>query len=37
MLRWTEVDWPKDLIPERLTIRFARFSMDTVLAAPQSP
>ena len=37
MLRWTEVDWPKGLTPERLTVRFARFSMDTVLAAPTSP
>ncbi len=37
MLRWTEVDWPKGLTPERLTVRFARFSMDTVLAAPPSP
>jgi hypothetical protein len=37
MLRWTEVDWPRGLSPERLTVRFARFSMDTVLAAPLSP
>jgi hypothetical protein len=37
MLRWTEVDWPGGLAPERLTVRFARFSMDTVLAAPPSP
>jgi hypothetical protein len=37
MRRWTEVDWPKGLTPERLTVRFARFSMDTVLAAPPSP
>jgi hypothetical protein len=37
MLRWTEVDWPKGLTPERLTVRFARFSMDTVLAAPPAP
>ena len=37
MLRWAEVDWPKGPAPERLTVRFARFSMDTVLAAPRSP
>jgi hypothetical protein len=37
MLRWTEVDWPRGLAPERLTVRFTRFSMDTVLAAPSSP
>jgi hypothetical protein len=37
MLRWAEVDWPKGPAPERLTVRFARFSMDTVLAAPSSP
>jgi hypothetical protein len=37
MLRWTEVDWPGRLSPERLTVRFARFAIDTVLAAPPSP
>jgi hypothetical protein len=43
MLRWTEVDWPRGPSPERLTVRFARFTMDTslaadtVLAAPPSP
>jgi len=37
MLRWTEVDWPPGPFPERLTVRFARFTMDTVLAAPPSP
>ncbi len=37
MLRWTEVDWPPGPSPERLTVRFARFTMDTVLAAPPSP
>ncbi len=37
MLRWTEVDWPAGPSPERLTVRFARFTMDTVLAAPPSP
>jgi hypothetical protein len=37
MLRWTEVDWPGGPSPERLTVRFARFTMDTVLAAPPSP
>jgi len=37
MLRWAEVDWPAGVSPERLTVRFARFTMDTVLAAPLSP
>jgi hypothetical protein len=37
MLRWTEVDWPDRVAPERLTVRFSRFTMDTVLAAPASP
>jgi hypothetical protein len=37
MLRWTDVDWPAGPSPERLTVRFARFTMDTVLAAPPSP
>jgi len=37
MLRWTEVDWPDRVAPERVTVRFTRFTMDTVLAAPASP
>jgi len=32
MLRWTEVDWPGPVAPERLTIRFSRFSLDTLLS-----
>ena len=36
MLRWTEVDWPDRTPPERLSVRFARFTMDTVLAAPET-
>ena len=31
MLRWTEVDWAGPAAPERVTVRFARFSLDTVL------
>ncbi len=37
MIRWTEVDWPERVAPERVSVRFARFTMDTVLAAPASP
>jgi hypothetical protein len=37
MIRWTEVDWPNRLNPERVTVRFTRFTMDTVLASPGSP
>lgn len=36
-LRWTELDWAGPGAPERLTVRFARFSVDTVLAATPSP
>jgi hypothetical protein len=32
MLRWTEVDWPGPVAPERLTIHFSRFSLDTLLS-----
>jgi hypothetical protein len=35
--RWTELDWPGPEAPERLTIRFARFSLDTLLSATASP
>ena len=37
MLRWTEVDWPERVAPERLAVRFTRFTYDTVLAAPAAP
>jgi hypothetical protein len=37
MIRWTEVDWPDRVAPERVTVRFARFTLDTVLAPPGSP
>ncbi len=37
MVRWTEVEWPERVAPERVTVRFARFTMDTVLSAPGSP
>lgn len=36
-LRWTELDWPGPGAPERLTVRFARFSVDTVLPTTSSP
>jgi len=31
--RWTEVQWDADTTPDRLTLRFARFTIDTVLSA----
>ena len=31
--RWTEVKWDADTTPDRLTLRFARFTIDTVLSA----
>ena len=37
MVRWTEVGWPGTATPERLTVRFTRFSMDTLLSATASP
>ncbi len=37
MVRWTEVDWPGPGAPEHLSVRFARFSVDTTLSATPSP
>jgi len=37
MIRWTGVDWPGPGTPERLTVRFAKFAVDTVLSATSSP
>ena len=34
MLRWTTLDWPGPAKPERLSVRFAKFTVDTSLAAP---
>ena len=31
--RWTEVPWDRPTLPNRLTVRFARFSIDTALTA----
>jgi hypothetical protein len=31
--RWTEVKWDADTTPDRLTVRFARFTIDTLLSA----
>jgi hypothetical protein len=31
--RWAEVDWAGDPAPSRLTIRFARFTIDTLLSS----
>jgi hypothetical protein len=31
------VDWPERVAPERLAVRFTRFTYDTVLAAPAAP
>jgi hypothetical protein len=32
MLRWTELDWPADTLPDRVTVKFAKFTLDTTLA-----
>jgi hypothetical protein len=34
MLRWTTLDWPGPAKPERLSVRFAKFTLDTSLAVP---
>ena len=37
MLRWTTLEWPGPGTPDHLTVRFAKFSVDTSLAATASP
>ena len=37
MLRWTTLDWPGPGKPDRVTVRFAKFTMDTALTAAASP
>jgi hypothetical protein len=37
MVRWTELDWHGPAAPDRLTVRFAKFSLDTSLTATSSP
>ncbi|HUR94853.1 MAG TPA: hypothetical protein VMY76_09745 [Gemmatimonadales bacterium] len=37
MLRWTEIDWNQAVAPDRLSVRFARFSIDTALAPVPTP
>lgn len=32
-VRWTELDWSADSLPDRLMLRFAKFEVDTLLAA----
>jgi len=31
MVRWTEVDWPEDSLPDRVMVKFAKFTLDTLL------
>ena len=35
--RWTEVPWDGTTAPNQLTVRFARFSIDTILAGVRHP
>lgn len=35
--RWTTVDWPGPQLPTRVSVRFSRFSVDTLLPATRSP
>src|SRR6476620_8048754 len=37
MLRWTTVDWAGPGRPDRVTVQFAKFRMDTTLATAASP
>ena len=41
MVRWTEVDWPDDSLPDRVVVKFAKFTLDTLvrpeLAATPAP
>jgi hypothetical protein len=37
MVRWTTLDWPGPGAPDRLMVRFAKFSLDTSLSATPSP
>ena len=35
--RWTTVDWPGPQPPKRLSVRFSRFTLDTLLPSAASP
>jgi hypothetical protein len=35
--RWTELSWPQGPPPDRLSIRFARFTLDTLLSPRMAP
>jgi hypothetical protein len=32
MVRWAELEWAGDSLPDRITVRFAKFTLDTLLA-----
>ncbi|HEX6104327.1 MAG TPA: hypothetical protein VFZ26_02010 [Gemmatimonadales bacterium] len=32
MIRWTELEWAADSVPDRLMVKFAKFTIDTALA-----
>ena len=32
MVRWAELEWPGDTLPDRITVKFAKFTLDTTLA-----
>ena len=33
MVRWTELDWPGDSLPDRVAVKFAKFTIDTLVTA----
>ena len=37
MVRWTELDWPADSMPDRVTVKFAKFTLDTLLTPTPVP
>lgn len=36
MIRWTEFEWPGHAVPERVLVKFARFTIDTTLTATRA-
>ena len=32
MVRWAELEWPGDTLPDRVSVKFAKFTLDTLLA-----
>ena len=37
MVRWTELEWPPDSLPDRVAVKFAKFSIDTTVTPTLAP